>query len=97
MNDLDPVRPVVVDELARALAALPALGEWIDDAACGPLVDVAVWTADAPDVEELALAERVCRRCPVRQACSDYAATAPVFGLWAGVWHGSKGRPARAA
>ena len=78
----------VLDELTRALPDLPPLGEWIALAACGPLVDVEVWTADTkPDADELALVERVCRRCPVRTECRSYALSTPVYGVWGGVWH----------
>lgn len=83
--DVDP-DPAGLAELARALVDLPPLGPWVTDAACGPLVDAEVWTADAPDVEELAVAVRVCRRCPVRRECASYAASAPVHGLWGGHW-----------
>ncbi len=90
--------PLVLDELAAALVDLPPIGAWVAGAACGPLADAPVWTSDdVPDVEELALAERVCRRCPVRAPCADYAATAPVHGVWGGVWHGSRGKVPRAA
>jgi transposase len=43
------------------------------------------------------LAERTCRRCPVRRECADHAAQAPVYGLWAGVWHSEKARRQQAA
>ncbi len=80
-------RPVL-DELALALAGLPVLGEWVEDAACGSLgAGADVFTADHPDVEELAYAEAMCWRCPVRQECADYAAQAPVYGLWGATWH----------
>jgi hypothetical protein len=78
------------DELVDLWRDLPPLGEWVDDAACGGMLgDVEVWTADRPDPDELAYAERVCRHCPVRAECADYAASAPVWGMWAGVWHGT--------
>jgi len=90
--------PLVLDELAAALVDLPPIGAWVAGAACGPLAGADVWTADdEPDVEELAVAERVCRRCPVRQECADYAASAPVWGIWGGVWHGQAQRRQRAA
>jgi hypothetical protein len=83
------VEAAPLDELAAALADLPPIGEWVAAAACGPLAGADVWTADdEPDAEELAVAERVCRRCPVCGPCADYAATAPVHGVWGGVWHG---------
>lgn len=84
----EPVR--AADELAALWRNLPPIGEWVEDASCGPLADVEVWTADHPDVEELAVAERVCRRCPVRQECASYAASTAVWGLWAGTWHGGR-------
>lgn len=67
--DLDLARPVLA-ELARALVDLPPIGAWVELAACGPLAGAQVWRADdEPDVDELAVAERVCRRCPVRPSC----------------------------
>jgi len=97
-TDLVPVCPVVLDELAAALVDLPPLGAWVELAACGPLADADVWTSDdEPEADELAVAERVCRRCPVRGPCADYAATAPVHGVWGGVWHGQVRKPREAA
>jgi hypothetical protein len=90
-------RPAVLDELASALAKVPPVGAWVELAACGSLPGVDEWTADHPDAEELALAVRVCRHCRVRQECAGYAAEAPVWGLWAGEWHGRHGRPVPAA
>ncbi len=96
--ELDLVPAPALEELARAVADLPPLGEWVELAACGPLAGADVWTADdEPDAEELALAERVCRRCPVRQACADYAVSAPVYGVWGGVWRSEARRQQRAA
>jgi len=95
--DLDP-HPSVLDELAAALAVLPPIGAWVELAACGPLADAPVWTADdEPDDDELVVAERVCRRCPVRQECAGYAATAPVHGVWGGRWHDGTNWSQRAA
>ena len=97
-TDLVPVCPVVLDELAAALVDLPPLGAWVELAACGPLADADVWTSDdEPEADELAVAERVCRRCPVRQQCGSYAATAAVYGVWGGVWHGQVRKPREAA
>lgn len=85
--------PAVLDELVRALAESPPLGPWVIDAACaGRLDDAEVWVADFPDPDGLASAERACRRCPVRQACADYATRTAVHGLWAGKWHTLRGR-----
>jgi hypothetical protein len=88
-------RPAVLDELARALASLPPLGPWIEDATCATLgiAGSEVFTADHPDPDELELAEATCWRCPVRQECADYAARTPAYGLWGARWH--SGRAAR--
>lgn len=96
-DPLDVEDRPVLDELARALAHLPPLGAWVELAACGPLAGADVWTTDMPDPEELAVAERVCRRCPVRQECAAYAAQAPVYGVWGGRWHGETRSRERAA
>jgi hypothetical protein len=90
-------RPPVLDELTRALRDLPPLGRWIESASCASLgVGSEVFTADHPDVEELELAAATCRRCPVRQQCRAYAAQAPVWGLWAGRWHGRRAKATQA-
>jgi hypothetical protein len=93
--ELPPATSPVLDELARALRDLPPLGAWVEEASCADLgIDGAgVFVADHPDVEELAYAEAVCWRCPVRQECADYAAQTPAYGLWGAVWH--SGRSAR--
>lgn len=95
----DEDRPSVLDELAAALAALPPMGAWVLDASCGDLgLDAAdVFTQDRPDPDELAVAERVCRRCPVRRECADYAARTPVYGVWGGTWHGEQRKRQQAA
>jgi hypothetical protein len=51
--------PGPLEELAALWRSLPAMGEWVDDAACGALGSGAVvFTADSPDRDELALAVR---------------------------------------
>ena len=60
--------------LADLLEAFPPVGEWVERAACGDLGLPEVFVADRrPDPEDLAVAERVCRRCPVRADCTGYA------------------------
>jgi hypothetical protein len=92
-------RPPVLDELARALAKLPPLGKWIEDASCASLGTVGseVFTADTPDPDELELAEATCWRCPVRQECADYAASTPAYGLWGAEWHNGRWKRRQAA
>ena len=69
---------LVVDPLADLWRSLPPLGPWVDDAACGRLGVPELFTATTkPPADELALIERTCRRCPVRQECADYAASTP--------------------
>lgn len=80
MIDVEPARPAVLDELARALAGAQ---EFTPD--------------HRPGAAEFALLERTCRRCPVAQECRDYAAQAPVHGVWGGVWHGPTNRRPQAA
>lgn len=97
MTDLEPVpRP---DPLAALLRSLVPLGAWVQDAACAEFDDdaAAVFTRDHPDADDLAHAEAVCWRCPVRQECGDYAAQVPSWGLWGADWHTAPARRARAA
>lgn len=76
--DRASVREDVADELAALWRALPPMG-WLEQAACGDLGwGGDVFTADHPDTRELALAEAVCRRCPVLSDCASYAAQVPV-------------------
>lgn len=92
------VAPAALDELALLWRSLPPLGPWVEDAACGSLDMPDVFVAGTkPSADELALVERVCRRCPVRRACAEYAASAAVWGVWGGQWHGSRGKRQDAA
>ena len=77
-------------DLLADLPSLPPLGPWVDDAACAALGLAEVFTGPKPDREEMAVAERVCRRCPVRRECAEHAAQEAVWGVWAGVWHDGK-------
>jgi hypothetical protein len=78
------------DPLLHVIDATPTLGAWVERAACATVdVDVAsVYTSDAPDPLELAVAQTVCERCPVQSPCADYAARVPVYGLWGARWRG---------
>lgn len=80
-------------DLLADLPSLLPLGPWVEAAACGALGLAEVYTGNKPDAEELAVAERVCRRCPVRRECGEHAASEAVWGVWAGEWHdGRAGR-----
>ena len=83
------------DSLDRLLSAAPPLGAWVEQAACAdPAVEVAdVYTSDAPDVRDLAVATVVCAHCPVRRECADYATRTPVHGLWGAQWRGRRVKP----
>ena len=85
--------------LAEALAALPQLGVWVEDAACADLglEASAVFTSHKPDPDGLEHAEAVCWRGPVQVECADYAAQVPVWDLWGATWHDGKARPRQAA
>lgn len=67
------------------LAALPRLGDWVTEAACRGLGDIYT-AATRPDAAEMAVVERVCRRCPVRSDCATFADQHPVRGVYAGQW-----------
>lgn len=98
MIDLEGVPPRPPDPLAELWASLLPIGGWVAEAVCGSQGLAELFTADRrPDREDMAVVERVCRRCPVRAECGDYAAQTPVWGVWAGVWHDGKARPRQAA
>ena len=72
-----------------ALGALP--GEWADHPA-RPCVDPSLGSSKArariffPETGEgVAFARQLCRRCPVKSECLDFAmATNESFGVWGG-------------
>lgn len=55
--------------------------DWMEHGSCrGGSVEV--WFPEQPDFRE---ARRVCRRCPVKDECLDYAMNRPeMFGVWGG-------------
>ena len=61
-----------------------APGRWVADAACGTEPPEKFFPAKG---EITAHAKLVCRRCPVIDACRDYALNAPekLFGVWGGM------------
>jgi hypothetical protein len=85
--------------LDQLLDSAPMLGPWVAKAACAELAcDLAdVYTADAPEAQDVVLATAVCFRCPVRKECADYAARTRVYGLWGATWRGRKSTHSRAA
>lgn len=92
------LRPVVLDELAVALAKVPPLGAWVEQASCADLGCPEVFTPDtAPEPADLAVLVRVCTRCPVQQECAGYALSAPVYGVWGARWHSGRSKAQRAA
>lgn len=71
--DQAPLGGAVYRELLDLMSLHP-LGSWVREAACSR-VGSEPFTTHGHDVEAHRLAERVCRRCPVRQACADYVVT----------------------
>ena len=73
--------------LPSDLLLVPGPGPWAADGLCAVL-DVDVFTASPkPPADELAVAAKLCRRCPVRAECADYAGEHAGWGLWAGHWY----------
>jgi hypothetical protein len=95
-TELDEQPNAAEAEIRDALADFPPLGPWVGAAACAGLGDLFTGPR-APDPEELAVFDRICRRCPVRSDCADYAARADVHGVWAGAWVGWTRRPPQIA
>jgi hypothetical protein len=65
---------------------LPPLGSWVVGAACRGMPEV--FTAYPREHGVASMVERMCRRCPVREACEAFAAENEVVGVWAGSWRG---------
>jgi hypothetical protein len=97
--DLASIDMTSRDSLDRLLDSTPALGAWVAEAACAdPAADLAdVYTADAPEAQDVALATVVCSGCSVRRECADYAARTGAYGLWGATWRGRRARNAPAA
>lgn len=71
-----------VSALLDDLAHLDPLGPWVSDAACRGLAEV--FTERPAHRDELAVIERVCRRCPVRAECLASPTRAPYTASMAG-------------
>jgi hypothetical protein len=57
--------------------------EWVDDAACANRLDVDWFDLDCG----LEAAVQICRTCPVRQDCLNYAHEHDLTeGVWGGLW-----------
>lgn len=56
--------------------------EWMDEAACFGLGNRIDFVSESPG--EIATAKRVCRECPVRARCRDYALARGEVGVWGG-------------
>lgn len=84
-----------LDELLLTLSQLPPIGAWVERAACASLglAGADVFTTTAPDADDLAMAERVCRPCPVREQCLVVALASAdsTFGVWGGLWFRGRG------
>ena len=77
----------------RPAAAAPVLlipGPWADDALCAQ-TDPDIWFPEIGGHREAAMARRICRACPVRTECLDYAlAGADTWnGFTTGIWGGT--------
>lgn len=56
---------------------LPARGSCVDH-------PEDVWTVDEPTAKQTATARRICRGCPVKVECDEYATARNLPGIWAG-------------
>jgi WhiB family transcriptional regulator, redox-sensing transcriptional regulator len=69
---------------ARLLAALtPGMGDWVEQAHCGGVNPDLFFPERGASTRD---AKAVCRVCPVREECLDYALAANErFGIWGGL------------
>ncbi|KJQ54153.1 WhiB family transcriptional regulator [Microbacterium sp. SA39] len=93
----DEPTPGLMSRTDRAETAFDALARALDDAAPGCKGDTR-FTLDAHQLqrdEVTFLSVKVCRPCPLRALCQDYAEAAkPQAGVWAGRVYGPRrGRP----
>src|SRR6476620_7520028 len=59
--------------------------EWQLDAACrDPKYDTDMFFVKSRWLRKVERAKRICRKCPVRQACLDFAVTHDCDGIWGG-------------
>lgn len=59
--------------------------KWKDRPACEG-TDTELWfnEDDKPTYQQYATLKKICKGCPVRQQCLDYALKHDVFGFWGG-------------
>ena len=78
------------DRRLRLRIGLPVLGAWVRSAACRD-EEPELWFS--PDPSNVATAQAICARCPVRPQCSAAAdANAERWGVWAGTDREHAGR-----
>jgi Transcription factor WhiB len=78
------------DRRLRLRVGLPVLGAWVLSAACRD-EDPQLWFS--PDPADVAKAQAICARCPVRPECSAAAeANAELYGVWGGTDREHAGR-----
>lgn len=74
-----PSRALQVED-GYSYKILPTMGDWSDQAACKGATDI-MFPGQGEDVRP---AKRICRGCPVKQPCLEYALDAGErFGVWA--------------
>lgn len=84
-------RPPVLGQVSNPLeyrtASTPA---WFTRALCREIGNPALFYPEVGHLEQARAAKAVCRRCPVRAACLEYALATPSksdFGVWGGTTH----------
>ena len=71
---------------------------WRDSAACRDDPDPDAWFAEARDKTRLGHALAVCRVCPVRAQCLEFAlARRQQYGVWGGLTEDERNRPRAAS
>lgn len=70
-----------------ALAALLSIPDWYDSALCAQ-TDLGLFYGETGQSHFTVAAKAVCKACPVKSECLDYALTTPPERDW-GVWGGT--------
>ena len=87
-NIRTPIQPETTPKPPKTPPQTPSNPQhWSDDALCKGHVDM-MFPREHKDLSYISEARRLCRQCPVRKECLEYALSFPAsdqHGVWAGL------------